>query len=181
MHMLIDGAWTSAADGTTDEIRNPATGALIDTVPRASTEDVARAVDAAQAGKQRLAAVPAHERCAILMRVADRIEAEHDALARLLVSENGKTHREIANEVRVAVRIWRGYAEEAKRLFGRSMPLDSIPGLEQSLAHYDPPAARRRRRHRAVQLSGRTVVPQGCRGLSPPAMRSLPSRRKNAR
>ena len=134
MHMLIDGAWTAAADGTTDEIRNPATGALIDTVPRASAADVERAVEAAQAGKKRMAALPAHERCAILMRVADRIEDEQDALARLLVSENGKTHREIANEVRVAARIWRGYAEEAKRLFGRATPLDSVPGLERSLA-----------------------------------------------
>jgi len=134
VHMLIDGAWTAAKDGATDEIRNPATGALIDTVPRASAEDVSRAVDAAQLGKRRIAAVPAHERCAILMRVADRIEAEQDALARLLVSENGKTHREIVNEIKAAVRIWRGYAEEAKRLFGRTTPLDSVPGLERSLA-----------------------------------------------
>ena len=132
--MLIDGAWTTAADGAVDEIRNPATGALIDTVPRATAADVQRAVAAAQAGKRRIAAVPAHERCAILMRVADRIEAEQDALARLLVSENGKTHREIANEIKAAVRIWRGYAQEAKRLFGRAMPLDSVPGLERSLA-----------------------------------------------
>ena len=100
MQMLIDGAWTTAADGAVDEIRNPATGALIDTVPRATAADVQRAVAAAQAGKRRIAAVPAHERCAILMRVADRIEAEQDALARQLVSENGKTHREIANEIK---------------------------------------------------------------------------------
>ncbi len=134
MNMLIDGAWTTASDGKTDEIRNPATGALIDAVPRATEEDVARAVCAAQAGKKRMAALPAHERSAILMRVADRIEAEQDMLTRLLVSENGKTRREIANEIRVAARIWRGYAEEAKRLFGRSVPLDSVPGLERSLA-----------------------------------------------
>jgi acyl-CoA reductase-like NAD-dependent aldehyde dehydrogenase len=132
--MLIDGAWTAAADGATDEIRNPATGALIDTVPRASAADVRRAVDAAQAGKKRIAAIPAHERCAILLRVADKIEAGQDALARLLVSENGKTRREIANEIKAAIRIWRGYAEEAKRLFGRAVPLDSVPGLERSLA-----------------------------------------------
>ena len=132
--MLIDGAWTAAADGAVDRIRNPATGEVIGTAPSAGVADVERAVVAAQAGKARMAAVPAHERCAILMRVADRIEAERDELARLLVRENGKTHREIVNEIKAAVRIWRGYAEELKRIFGKAMGLNSVPGQERSLA-----------------------------------------------
>src|SRR5208283_5950990 len=116
--MLIDGAWVGAASGAVDEIVNPANGARLDSVPRGGPDDVERAVAAAQAGKTRMAAVPAHERCAILLRVADRIEAEKDELACMLVRENGKTHREIVNEIKAAVRIWRGYAEESKRIFG---------------------------------------------------------------
>src|SRR5271166_1178063 len=134
VEMLIDGAWTAAADGAVNQIRNPATGEVIGTAPSAAAADVERAVAAAQAGKTRMAAVPAHERCAILLRVADRIEAEKDELARMLVRENGKTHREIVNEIKAAVRIWRGYAEESKRIFGKAMGLDSVPGRERSLA-----------------------------------------------
>ena len=132
--MLIDGGWTAAAAGAVDEIRNPATGEFIDTVPRGSAADAERAIAAAQLGKARIGRTPAHERAAILMRVADRIESEQDALARLLARENGKTLRETAGEIRAAIRIWRGYAEEAKRIFGKAMPLDSVPGRERSLA-----------------------------------------------
>jgi acyl-CoA reductase-like NAD-dependent aldehyde dehydrogenase len=134
MDVLIDGAWTGAADGAVDEIRNPATNALIDTVPRGTAADALRAVAAARRGSRAMARLPSHERCAILMRVADRIEAEEDALSALLCRENGKTRREIVGELRAAVRIWRGYAEEAKRIFGKVTPLDSIPGREGSIA-----------------------------------------------
>ena len=52
----------------------------------------------------------------------------------LLCRENGKRIGETTSEVGVAARIFRGYAEEAKRVFGRSFPLNSIPGRERSLA-----------------------------------------------
>jgi len=134
MNMLIDGMWTGGVEGKVDEIRNPATGETIDTAPRGAVSDVDRAVAAAQQGKLRIAALPAHERCAILMRVADAIEKEQGALSGLLARENGKTRRETASEIKAAVRIWRGYAEEAKRIFGKATPLDSVPGMERSLA-----------------------------------------------
>jgi acyl-CoA reductase-like NAD-dependent aldehyde dehydrogenase len=85
-------------------------------------------------GKRRMARIPAHERAAILLRVAERIETEQDELANLLCRENGKTRREIGGEIAAAIRIWRGYAEEAKRIFGKAVPLDSVPGREASLA-----------------------------------------------
>jgi acyl-CoA reductase-like NAD-dependent aldehyde dehydrogenase len=134
MQMLIDGEWVQSSSGAVDEVLNKATGAVIDTVPRGTVEDVARAVAAAREGKRRIAATPAHERHAILMRAAAAIEREHERLCRLLAQENGKTLREIRGEMQAAIRIFRGYAEEAKRLFGRVTPLDSIPGHDHSLA-----------------------------------------------
>jgi acyl-CoA reductase-like NAD-dependent aldehyde dehydrogenase len=134
MDMLIDGGWTGASDGAVDPVLNPATGEQIATVPRASPEDVARAVEAAQAGAARMAATPAHRRYAVLEAVAQRIEANRDALGALLCRENGKRIGETTSEVGVAARIFRGYAEEAKRVFGRAFPLDSIPGRERSFA-----------------------------------------------
>lgn len=134
MDMLIDGGWTGASDGAVDAILNPATNEEIATVPRATGADVERAVAAAQQGKQAMAAMPAHRRYEILETVARRIEADQAGLGHLLCRENGKRIGETTSEVGVAARIFRGYAEEAKRLFGRSVPLHSIPGREKSLA-----------------------------------------------
>ena len=134
MQMLIDDQWVDASDGGVDDVLDKATGQALQQVPRATAADVARAVAAAQRGKRHMAALPAHERCAVLMRTADAIEARIAELSTLLTRENGKTRREIAGELRAAVRIFRGYAEEAKRLFGRTTPLDSIPGQERSMA-----------------------------------------------
>jgi acyl-CoA reductase-like NAD-dependent aldehyde dehydrogenase len=134
MDMLIDGGWTHASDGAVDPVLNPANDDQIATVPRASAADVARAVAAAQGGKDRMAAMPAWRRYEILEAVARRIEANQAELGLLLCRENGKRIGETTSEVGVAARIFRGYAEEAKRVFGRSVPLDSIPGREKSLA-----------------------------------------------
>jgi len=134
MDMLIDGGWTQASDGSTDAVLNPATNVEIATVPRATAADVERAVAAAQDGKARMAALPAHQRYEILQTVARRIEANQTELGELLCRENGKRIGETTSEVEVAARIFRGYAEEAKRVFGKSVPLDAIPGREKSLA-----------------------------------------------
>ena len=134
MQMLIDGGWTGAADGSVDPVLNPATNQPLAKVPRAGAADVMRAVEAAQFGRKRMAEMPAHRRYEILESVARRIEANQENLGRRLCEENGKRLAETTGEVGVAARIFRGYAEEAKRLFGKSVPLDSIPGRERSLA-----------------------------------------------
>jgi acyl-CoA reductase-like NAD-dependent aldehyde dehydrogenase len=134
MEMLIDGKWTAASDGATDPVLNPATGDEIGAVPRASAADVARAVDAAQGGAVEMAGMPAWRRYQILETVARRIEANQAELGVLLCRENGKRIGETTSEVGVAARIFRGYAEEAKRIFGKSVPLDAIPGREKSFA-----------------------------------------------
>jgi acyl-CoA reductase-like NAD-dependent aldehyde dehydrogenase len=134
IHMLIDEAWTGASDGAVDPVLNPATDAQIASVPRASVDDAERAVAAAQHGAKAMAAMPAWRRYEILEAVSRRIEADQQRLGELLCRENGKRIGETTSEVGVAARIFRGYAEEAKRLFGKSVPLHGIPGREKSLA-----------------------------------------------
>ncbi|HEV7278278.1 MAG TPA: aldehyde dehydrogenase family protein [Devosiaceae bacterium] len=134
MKMLIEGKWTAASDGSVDPVLNPATNEEIGTVPRATAEDVERAVDAAQRGAKAMAAMPAWRRYEILEAVARRIEANQTELGILLCRENGKRIGETTSEVGVAARIFRGYAEEAKRVFGKTFPLHTIPGREKSLA-----------------------------------------------
>lgn len=135
MKMLIDGQWMTASDGGEIAVLNPANGALIDAVPAATDADTGRAVAAAVRAKVAMAAMPAHQRSAILMRIAARMEADRTELVRLLNWENGKTFREINGwEIDAAIRIFRGYAEEAKRLTGQALPLHRIAGLENSMA-----------------------------------------------
>ena len=132
--MLIDSRWVEASDGATLPVHDPATGEVLDTVPRAAEEDVQLALRAAQDGAARMRTLPAHERAAILLRTAAAMEAEGEELARLLTRENGKPISQTREEVAAAVRIFRGFAEEARRLFGKSMSLDMVPGMERHFA-----------------------------------------------
>ena len=134
MQMLIDGEWVGAADGGVNEILDNATGELIETAPHGSALDVTCANEAAQRGCRAMAAMPSHERAALIQRAADALQAEHAALSLPLARENGKTMREVRSELNAAIRIFRGYAEEGKRVFGRAAPLDSVPGQVGSLA-----------------------------------------------
>ncbi|GAA1000893.1 aldehyde dehydrogenase family protein [Acrocarpospora macrocephala] len=115
-------------------VLNPGTGEHLGEVPDLDAREVAAVVEAAQEGQRAMAALPAHRRAELLLTIADLIEAEKDDLAELLAAENGKPIPQTRGEVEAAIRIFRGYAGEATRLFGRQIPLDAVPGLEKHLA-----------------------------------------------
>jgi lactaldehyde dehydrogenase len=83
-------------------------------------------------GKER--ARPAHERSAILVRIAEAMQANQEALSRLLAQENGKPIRQTREEIGASIRIFQGFAEEAKRILGRTVPMDAVPGQERHIA-----------------------------------------------
>jgi lactaldehyde dehydrogenase len=132
--MLIDGQWVDSGDRATQTVRNPGTGEAIDTVPVASMADVDRALQASVAGSRRMRALPAHQRSSILMRAADIMKDRKEELSVLLARENGKPIRQTRDEVEVTTRIFRGFAEEGRRLFGRTVPMDAVPGNERHFA-----------------------------------------------
>ncbi|MDH2429956.1 aldehyde dehydrogenase family protein [Sphaerisporangium sp. TRM90804] len=115
-------------------VRNPGTGERIGEVEAMDASRVASVIEAAREGQRAMAAMPAHQRAELLLRVAGLIEAESGELAVLLARENGKPLTQTRGEVEAAIRIFRGYAGEATRLFGRQIPLDAVPGLERHLA-----------------------------------------------
>lgn len=116
------------------EVRNPGTGELLGTVPEAGVEDVAVAVANARQGQAAMAAMPAHRRQELLLRVAAIMEEDLENLARLDAQENGKPIAQTRGEVEAAVRIFRGYAGEATRILGRQIPMDAVPGLEDNFS-----------------------------------------------
>jgi lactaldehyde dehydrogenase len=134
MKMLIDSQWVEASDGNWREIHNPGTGHVIDRVPVATLQDAETALQAAQRGKEAMGRLPAHKRSAILFRIAEAMEANKSALSELLARENGKPILQTREEIGAAIRIFRGFAEEAKRIFGRVVPMDAVPGQERHFA-----------------------------------------------
>jgi acyl-CoA reductase-like NAD-dependent aldehyde dehydrogenase len=134
MKMLIDSQWTDSSDRATRAVRNPGTGEIIDEVPLATEGDIDRALKAAAEGAARMRALPAHRRSAILSRAAEAIKARREELATLLARENGKPIGQTRAEVEVAGRLFSGFAEEGRRMFGRTIPMDAVPGNERHFA-----------------------------------------------
>jgi lactaldehyde dehydrogenase len=134
MKMLIDSKWVDASNGESMDIRNPGTGEVLGQVPRATLQDTERAVAAAQKGKLAMRRLTANERFKIMMRIAQAIEAGVPQLGKLLAQENGKPIGQTRAEVGVTANIFRGFAEESKRIFGRVMPVDAVSGQERHFA-----------------------------------------------
>jgi acyl-CoA reductase-like NAD-dependent aldehyde dehydrogenase len=135
MKMLIEGKGVEALSGLVIEVRNPATGDVIDTVPRAGIEDVKAALQVAGKGRRIMAMLPAYRRSEILQRTAELIGEHLEDLTQLLTAENGKTVRQCRAEMATTRRLFADFAEEAKRIKGSYLPMDNVPGLEHMLAY----------------------------------------------
>jgi succinate-semialdehyde dehydrogenase/glutarate-semialdehyde dehydrogenase len=92
--MFINGEQVGAASGATMEVRNPATGAVVDSVPRADAEDTRRAIAAAEAAFLTWSKLAPHKRAHILMQAAACVRERLEDVARLLTSEQGKPIRD---------------------------------------------------------------------------------------
>src|SRR5438309_6922222 len=92
--MLISGERVTAASGATMEVRNPATGEVVDRVPRADASDTRRAIEAAAAAFPAWSKIPGHKRAHILTHAAGAVRERLEEVARLLTSEQGKPIRD---------------------------------------------------------------------------------------
>ena len=88
MRMYVAGEWWGAP--VEDEVTSPFSGEIVDTVPRATDEDVERALVAAARGAQVMRRLPACDRATILNRAADLLENAAEQLARTISAEEGK-------------------------------------------------------------------------------------------
>lgn len=119
---LIGGAWVAADGGGTITVTNPADGTVLGTVPDVGRAEVARAIAAAEAAFPAWAAKTAAERAAILMKLANLIRANVDALGELLTLEQGKPLAEAKGEVLGSAAYVQWFAEEARRVYGDTIP-----------------------------------------------------------
>ena len=119
---LVGGRWVQAASGKTTAVRNPATGAVIGHVPAMSAAETRQAIEAAHAAFAGWRAMLAKERAAILRRLNDLMLANADDLAAIMTAEQGKPLAEAKGEVAYAASFIEWFAEEAKRIYGDTVP-----------------------------------------------------------
>ncbi|QLC73663.1 NAD-dependent succinate-semialdehyde dehydrogenase [Pseudomonas sp. LPB0260] len=119
---FIDGQWCDAQDGTHQQIHNPANGAVIGQVPNMGSAEAQRAIAAANAAWPAWRARTAKERSSILKRWHALMLEHADALAEILTLEQGKPLAEAKGEILYAASFIEWFAEEAKRIYGDTIP-----------------------------------------------------------
>ncbi|RJG01413.1 NADP-dependent succinate-semialdehyde dehydrogenase [Noviherbaspirillum sedimenti] len=118
----IDGAWVDADQGATIVVENPANGAAIGSVPKMGRAETRRAIDAAAAAMPAWQTKSGKERAAILRKWFDLLLANQEDLAVIMTTEQGKPLAESRGEIAYAASYVEWFAEEAKRVYGDTIP-----------------------------------------------------------
>lgn len=116
---FIDGAWVGTP---TAPVRNKATGETITNVPEMGAAETRAAIEAAHRALSGWSGKLAKERSAIIRRWYELIMANADELALLLTKEQGKPLAEAKGEIVYGAGFVEFYAEEAKRIYGETIP-----------------------------------------------------------
>ena len=121
--LLLDGEWIET--GEWHEVRSPYSGEVVARVPQAGAAHARQAVDAA--ARALASPLPAHERAAILDRVAALLRERADEVAQTICAEAGKPMKAARVEADRAVSTFTMAAVEARRLAGDVVPMDASP------------------------------------------------------
>jgi len=120
--LYVDGKWRHAASGLTFPVTNPATSEVLAQVSAAETQDVREAVAAAEAAFPSWAGKTAYERASYMYEAHQLMRERADDLAKLMTTEQGKPLRTARIEVQYAADFLIWFAEEAKRVYGQTIP-----------------------------------------------------------
>jgi aldehyde dehydrogenase (NAD+) len=124
--LFIGGEWVDGLAGGEIEVINPYDRSVICSIAEAREEDVDRAVAAAKAAYPAWSRLAAHERGRLLLKLADRIEADADHLARLEAMNTGHPVRDCQNlDVPRTVLCFRYFGGMADKLEGTIVPVDT--------------------------------------------------------
>lgn len=133
MKMFINGKAADSSDGQTIEVTNPATGAVIDTVPAATAQDVADAVKHAKTAQKEWNKVPVWQRVETMMKFLDLVERDKEKLARTLSDETGKPITEARAEIGNIPIAFKAFSERAKHLYDEVIPAGIEAGQETTV------------------------------------------------
>jgi succinate-semialdehyde dehydrogenase/glutarate-semialdehyde dehydrogenase len=118
----VAGQWVDADDGATFAVTNPARGDVICKLPDLGRDETSRAIAAADAARHEWAARTGKERAAVLRKWYDLMVANADDLGAILTAEMGKPLAEAKGEVLYGASFVEWFAEEAKRVYGETIP-----------------------------------------------------------
>ncbi len=165
---FVDGNWQDADSGESIPVTNPATGETLGTVPKMGAEETRRAIAAAQAAMPAWQATTAREKSRILRRWYDLMVANKEDLAILMTTEQGKPIRESRGEIDYAADYIEWFAEEARRIYGDTIPSEAADkriivlkqpvGVVAAITPWNFPAAMITRKAAPALAAGCTVV-----------------------
>ena len=121
-HCYIDGRWTGADSGAVIEVSNPASGEILGTIPKMGAAETRRAIEAAEKAWPAWRDLLAKERATILRKWFELILENQEDLAQLMTLEQGKPLAEAKGEVVYGASFIEWFAEEAKRVYGDTIP-----------------------------------------------------------
>ena len=159
---------TAVASAETFAVTNPATGEVLERVPRHGVEETRAAIAAAERAYPAWRARTAKERASVLRRLSDLMLERQEELARLLTSEQGKPLAEARGEIAYAASFFEWFGEEAKRVYGDTIPahqpdkrivvLKEPIGVTAGITPWNFPAAMITRKAAPALAAGCTIV-----------------------
>jgi len=121
----INGEWVDADSGATVPVTNPANGEVIAEVAKCSTAETRRAIEAAEAAFPEWRKRTAKERAACLRKWFNLMMEAQEDLALIMTLEQGKPLAESRGEIAYGANYIEWFAEEAKRMYGDTIPQPS--------------------------------------------------------
>lgn len=132
--MLLGGEWINKSE--TINVFNPETNQVIGTVPKGTSEDMKRAIQSTKEAKEKNDILPVHQRIDILQKASNLVDERSESFAKIIALEGVKTITEARAEVDRTARILQMSAEEARRINGKTISFDQVPGSENREGYY---------------------------------------------
>lgn len=120
--LFVSGEWMTSKDHEMFEVYNPSTKELVAKVPKGGAHETKLAIEAAEKAFVSWSKKTAEKRAEYLLRLRDLMIEHTDELATIMSMEMGKAFTEAKGEVSYAASFLTWYAEEAKRVYGETIP-----------------------------------------------------------
>ena len=164
----INGQWLDANGAATIEVTNPATGETLGTTPNMGADETQVAIDAANAALPAWRALTAKERAVKLRKWFELMMENQDDLGKIMTLEQGKPLPEAKGEVAYAASFIEWFGEEAKRVYGETIPghmqdkrivvIKQAIGVTAAITPWNFPSAMITRKAGAALAAGCTMV-----------------------
>lgn len=165
---FLSGEWSDADDGGVIGVTNPADGSTVATVPRMGKQETRRALESAEEALKGWRSLAGKQRAAILRKWFDLLMLHQDDLAAIMTAEQGKPLAEAKGEIAYAASYIEWFGEEAKRVYGDTIPaptsdkrivvLKQPIGVCAAITPWNFPAAMITRKAGPALAAGCTIV-----------------------